>query len=232
MLLWLSDMLIEINPGFSVITYITLRSILSALTALSLSLLLGPAFIRRLVKGQRGQPIRELGPESHFSKAGTPTMGGALIIFSIVLSTLLWADLANRYVWMVLFVTLGFGMIGWLDDHRKLVLQNSDGLPARWKYLAQSVLGLAAALFLYNTADVPSRYLAVALGSLRYPFSAEKMGLFSGVDVSVKDGGRQIEYEDQDPRIHGIFLDEIAKNGVESGMGDFIDETPYVKKQA
>ena len=156
MLLWLSDILVEINPGFNVIAYITLRSILSALTALLISLLLGPAFIRRLVRDQTGQPIRELGPKSHFSKAGTPTMGGALIIFSIVLSTLLWADLSNRYVWAVLLVTLAFGMIGWLDDYRKLVLQNSDGLSAKWKYLAQSVFGLAAAIFLYSTADVPA----------------------------------------------------------------------------
>jgi phospho-N-acetylmuramoyl-pentapeptide-transferase len=103
-----------------------------------------------------GQPIRQLGPESHLSKAGTPTMGGALILFSIVVATLLWADLANRYVWVVIGVTLAFGLIGWFDDYRKLVLQDSAGLPARWKYLAQSVVGLAAALFLWATADVPA----------------------------------------------------------------------------
>jgi len=156
MLLWLFAWLAEFNPDFNVFGYITLRSILGALTALLISLFLGPAFIRRLVQKQVGQPIRQLGPESHFSKAGTPTMGGALILFSIVFSTLLWADLGNRYVWVVLLVTLAFGLIGWIDDYRKLVLQDSRGLPARWKYLAQSVFGLAAALYLYSTAGVPA----------------------------------------------------------------------------
>ncbi len=156
MLYWLFQQLAEVNPGFNVFAYITLRSILGALTALLVSLLLGPWFIRRLVKRQVGQPIRKLGPESHFSKAGTPTMGGALILFSIVLATLLWANLSNRYVWVVLLVTLGFGLIGWIDDYKKLVLQDSDGLPARWKYLAQSVAGLLAAYFLWSSADVPA----------------------------------------------------------------------------
>ncbi len=156
MLFWLFQQLAEVNPGFNVFAYITLRSILGALTALLVSLLLGPWFIRRLVKKQVGQPIRKLGPESHFSKAGTPTMGGALILFSIVLTTLLWADLSNRYVWVVLLVTLAFGLIGWVDDYKKLVLQDSDGLSARWKYLAQSIAGLVAAYFLWASADVPA----------------------------------------------------------------------------
>jgi phospho-N-acetylmuramoyl-pentapeptide-transferase len=156
MLLELFQRLSEVNPDFSVFSYITLRGILSALTALAISLLLGPSFIRRLVKGQVGQPIRELGPKSHLVKAGTPTMGGALIIFAIVLSTLLWSDLGNRYVWVVLLVTLAFGLIGWVDDYKKLVLQNSDGLSAKWKYLAQSVAGLAAAIYLYSSAETPA----------------------------------------------------------------------------
>ncbi|MGH8035028.1 MAG: phospho-N-acetylmuramoyl-pentapeptide-transferase, partial [Lysobacterales bacterium] len=156
MLLWLFAWLAKFNPDFNVFGYITLRSILGALTALLISLLMGPAFIRRLVRNQVGQPIRQLGPQSHFSKAGTPTMGGALILFSIVLSTLLWADLGNRYVWVVLLVTLACGLIGWLDDYRKLVLQDSRGLPAGWKYLAQSVVGLGAAAYLYGAADVPA----------------------------------------------------------------------------
>jgi phospho-N-acetylmuramoyl-pentapeptide-transferase len=155
-LYWLFQQLAEVNSGFNVFGYITLRTVLSAMTALALSLLLGPWFIRRLVKQQVGQPIRKVGPESHFSKAGTPTMGGALILFSIVFSTLLWADLSNRYVWVVLLVTLAFGVIGWIDDYRKLVLQDSAGLPARWKYLGQSLAGLAVAVFLYLTADVPA----------------------------------------------------------------------------
>jgi phospho-N-acetylmuramoyl-pentapeptide-transferase len=156
MLYWIFQQMAEINTGFSVFGYLTLRTILGALSALLISLLLGPWFIRRLLKHQVGQPIRKLGPESHFSKAGTPTMGGALILFSIVISTLLWADLANRYVWVVIVVTLVFGLIGWIDDYRKLVLQDSAGLPARWKYLAQSLAGLAVAWFLYATADVPA----------------------------------------------------------------------------
>ena len=156
MLLELFQRLSEVNPDLSVFNYITLRGILSALTALAISLLLGPSFIRRLVKGQVGQPIRELGPKSHLAKAGTPTMGGALIIFSIVLSTLLWSDLGNRYVWVVLLVTLAFGLIGWVDDYKKLVQQNSDGLSAKWKYLAQSVAGLAAAIYLYSSAETPA----------------------------------------------------------------------------
>jgi len=156
MLFWLFQQLAEVNPGFNVFAYITLRTILGALTALLVSLLLGPWFIRRLVQRQVSQPIRTLGPESHFSKAGTPTMGGALILFSIVFATLLWADLSNRYVWVVLLVTLAFGLIGWIDDYKKLVLQESAGLPARWKFLAQSCAGLAAAYFLWSSADVPA----------------------------------------------------------------------------
>lgn len=155
MLLWLFEKLAEYSTAFNVFGYITLRSILSALTALLLSLLLGPAFIRRLVKTQAGQPVRELGPQSHFSKAGTPTMGGALILFSIVLSTLLWSDLSVRYVWLVLLVTLAFGLIGWLDDYKKLVLQDSKGLASRWKYLFQSIFGLAVAIYLYKSANTP-----------------------------------------------------------------------------
>ncbi len=148
--------LAEFNPDFSVFGYITLRAILSALTALAVSLILGPSFIRRLVRGQASQPIRELGPKTHFAKAGTPTMGGALILFAIVLSTLLWSDLENRYVWVVLLVTLAFGVIGWIDDYRKLILKDSRGLPARWKYLAQSAAGLAAAVYLYASAENPA----------------------------------------------------------------------------
>jgi phospho-N-acetylmuramoyl-pentapeptide-transferase len=156
MLYWLFQRLADVDSFFNVFGYITLRAVLTALTALLLSLLLGPWFIRRLVRQQMGQPIRKLGPESHFAKAGTPTMGGALILFSIVISTVLWADLDNRYVWVVILVMLAFGLIGWIDDYRKLVLQDSAGLPARWKYLGQSLAGLAVAVLLYATADVPA----------------------------------------------------------------------------
>lgn len=156
MLLELFKWMSGFTPGFNVFAYITLRAIMSALTALALSLLLGPAFIRRLVRKQVRQPIRELGPESHFSKAGTPTMGGALILFAIILSTILWSDLGNRYVWTVVLVTLAFGVIGWIDDYKKLVQQNSDGLSARYKYLFQSIVGLSAAIYLYTNTQSPA----------------------------------------------------------------------------
>ncbi len=136
--------------------FITFRTVMAALTAMLASLLIGPLFIRHMIERQIGQPIRELGPQSHLSKAGTPTMGGTLILISLVLSTLLWADLSNRYVWTVLFVTTAFGMIGFVDDWRKLKYRNSDGLPARWKYSLQSLAALAVAIFLYLSADVPA----------------------------------------------------------------------------
>jgi phospho-N-acetylmuramoyl-pentapeptide-transferase len=142
--------------GFNLFQYLTLRAILSALTALAVSLIAGPAVIRKLAEYKVGQTIRQDGPQSHFSKAGTPTMGGALILIAVVVATLLWADLRNRYVWIVLFVLISFGLVGWIDDYRKLVLKDSRGLPARWKYLLQSVFGLVAALALYYTADVPA----------------------------------------------------------------------------
>ncbi|GAB4223713.1 MAG: phospho-N-acetylmuramoyl-pentapeptide-transferase [Gammaproteobacteria bacterium] len=156
MLLWLTHYLSYFYHGFQVFDYITLRAILSTLTALAVSLLVGPIMIRRLTALSIGQSIRDDGPQSHLSKAGTPTMGGALILLSIALATLLWADLTNRYVWVLLVVMLGFGIIGWIDDYRKLVLRNSRGLPARWKYLWQSVIGLSIAIFLYVTATLPS----------------------------------------------------------------------------
>jgi len=155
MLLYLAEFLTEFYSGFNVFRYLTLRAILGVLTALVISFAIGPAMIRRLTVGQVGQQVRADGPESHFTKAGTPTMGGALILVAIAISTLLWGDLGNRFVWIVLVFTLLFGVIGWIDDYRKLVLRNSDGLPARHKYLWQSVLGLAAALLLYATAEVP-----------------------------------------------------------------------------
>ncbi|KFN43302.1 phospho-N-acetylmuramoyl-pentapeptide-transferase [Arenimonas malthae CC-JY-1] len=133
--------------------YITFRAILGALTALLLSLWLGPRVIARLARLKGGQPIRTDGPQSHFSKAGTPTMGGALILLTITLSTLLWADLRNRYVWVLLAVMVAFGAIGWLDDWIKIVRRDPNGLKSRHKYALQSLFGLAAALVLYFTAD-------------------------------------------------------------------------------
>ena len=156
MLLFLANFLAQYQSAFNVFSYLTLRMILGTMTALLLCLWLGPWVIRRLVERQIGQAIRDDGPQSHLSKAGTPTMGGAMILMAIAVSTLLWADMSNRFVWIVLLVTLGFGAIGWVDDYRKVVEKNPRGLPARWKYFWQSVLGLGTAIMLYTTASSPA----------------------------------------------------------------------------
>lgn len=156
MLLWLAEYLGQYDSGFLVVQYLTLRAILSVLTALTVAFVVGPIMIDKLRKYQVGQAIREDGPKSHLSKAGTPTMGGALILVAIVLSTLLWADLENRFVWITLAVLFVFGAVGWVDDWRKVVQKNSRGLPARWKYLWQSVGALGAACALYFTAESPA----------------------------------------------------------------------------
>ena len=156
MLLYLAEYLARFESGFNVFQYLTFRAILGALTALAISLLVGPWMIRRLTFHQIGQQVRSYGPESHLPKAGTPTMGGALILVSITISTLLWADLANRFVWIVLGVMIGFGMIGFVDDYKKLVVGDSRGLAARWKYLWQSVGALLAGIAFLSTAVDPS----------------------------------------------------------------------------
>jgi len=156
MLYWLITEFADQLSGFGVFKYLSFRAILGAITALFISLVLGPKVIRTLVSLQIGQSIRTDGPQSHLSKSGTPTMGGALILLSVGLSTLLWADLSNHYVWIVLFTTFGFGAIGWVDDYRKVVEKNARGLPARWKYFWQSVVGLVAAFALYYSAEVPA----------------------------------------------------------------------------
>ena len=156
MLVWLADYLSQFYSAFSVVQYLTLRGIFAVVTALVISWVFGPAVIRKLNQLQMGQAIRGDGPQSHLSKAGTPTMGGALILLAVFISTLLWADLGNRYVWIVLGTTLTFGLVGWVDDYRKVVEKDPRGLPARWKYLWQSLFGLTAALVLYYTAQVPA----------------------------------------------------------------------------
>jgi phospho-N-acetylmuramoyl-pentapeptide-transferase len=155
MLLWLTDWLGQFDSGFYVFRYLTLRTILGVLTALGISLLVGRPLIRWLSSYKVGQVVRNDGPESHFSKAGTPTMGGTLMLVAIGVSTLLWADLSNRLVWVVLITTMGFGAIGFVDDYRKLVLKDPKGLPGRWKYFWQTVVGLSAALYLYFSATTP-----------------------------------------------------------------------------
>jgi phospho-N-acetylmuramoyl-pentapeptide-transferase len=156
MLLLLANYLAQFYSNFLVFQYLTVRGILGILTALALSLLIGPTMIRRLNYHQIGQVVRTDGPQTHLSKAGTPTMGGALILVSIIISSLLWADLTNVYVWVVLLVTAAFGAIGWVDDYRKVFERNPKGLPARWKYIWQSVFGAAAVIFLYWNASVPA----------------------------------------------------------------------------
>ena len=155
MLLWLTEILSQYFSSLTVFQYLTLRAILGILTALLISLVIGPVMIRKLSQYQIGQAVRDDGPQTHLSKAGTPTMGGALILVAIAISTLLWADLTNRYVWVVLLVSLLFGAIGWVDDYRKVVERNPRGLPARWKYFWQSVIGATAAIVLYVTASLP-----------------------------------------------------------------------------
>ncbi len=155
MLLWLADFLAQYHKGFLVFNYLTLRAILSVATALALSLWWGPWMIERLRVMKFGQAVRTDGPQSHLVKSGTPTMGGALILVAIAVSTLLWANLKNPYIWVVLAVMVVFGAVGWVDDYRKVVEKNSRGLPARWKYLWQSVAGIGAAVFLYWYAKTP-----------------------------------------------------------------------------
>lgn len=156
MLLWLTNYLTQYDPGFTVFEYLTVRGILGVLTALIISLLIGPYVIRRLNYHQIGQVVRSDGPQSHLSKAGTPTMGGSLILISIIISSLLWSDLTSVYVWVVVLVTTGFGIIGWIDDYRKIYEKNAKGLSAGWKYLLQSIIGFAAACVLYWHAATPA----------------------------------------------------------------------------
>ncbi|MGN0920879.1 MAG: phospho-N-acetylmuramoyl-pentapeptide-transferase [Cellvibrio sp.] len=156
MLYWLVDVLQDYWRGFAVFQYLTVRAVLGVLTALGLSLLLGPWVIRRLTELRIGQAVRTDGPQTHLSKSGTPTMGGALILTALFVSTLLWSDLSNRYVWVVLIVTAIFGIVGWVDDYRKVAFKDPKGLPARWKYFWQSVTGIGAAVFLYLSAQSPA----------------------------------------------------------------------------
>ncbi len=155
MLYSLAEYLTQFHSGFNVFQYLTMRGILGVLTALIIAFIVGPKMIRSLNSRNIGQSVRDDGPESHFTKAGTPTMGGALILVAIVVSTLLWSDLSSRFVWVVLSVTIGFGAIGWVDDYRKIVYGNSEGLSAKTKYFWQSVFGLGTALVLFYTAKFP-----------------------------------------------------------------------------
>ena len=157
MLLWLFQMLGEDISAFNVFSYITLRAVMAVLTALVISFVVGPWMIDKLKIMKFGQAVRDDGPQSHLVKAGTPTMGGALILTAVAVSTFLWMDLTNKYVWVALLTTLGFGIIGWIDDYKKIVHRNPKGLAARWKYFWQSVFGLGAAIYIATSTDLPAQ---------------------------------------------------------------------------
>ncbi|CAN1501094.1 MAG: phospho-N-acetylmuramoyl-pentapeptide-transferase [Sulfuritalea sp.] len=155
MLLELARWLAHDIRGFNVFNYITLRAVLATLTALAISFIAGPSMIRKLTEYKVGQAVRDDGPQTHLIKTGTPTMGGALILVAIATSTLLWADLSNRFVWVVLVTTMGFGAVGWVDDYRKVVHKNPKGLSAKAKFFWQSLIGISVAVFLYQTHISP-----------------------------------------------------------------------------
>ena len=198
MLMWLTEYLTRFYSPFNVFGYLTMRAILGALTALVLSFAIGPYLIQRLTIQNAGQPIRGLGPESHFPKAGTPTMGGALILLAIAISTVLWADLSNRFVWIVLITTLLFGIIGFIDDYKKLFVQDSDGLSPRTKIFWQSLAAIAAAILLYATAQDPSverallipyfKDLSVPLGPIAYVVFTYLVIVGASNGVNLTDG--------------------------------------------
>ena len=175
MLMWLAEWLTQYDTGFNVFSYLTLRAILSTLTALLIAIVIGPKMIRYLQRMQIGQTVRDDGPQSHLSKSGTPTMGGMLILAAIVVSGLLWADLTNRYVLVTLTVVVAYGIIGFVDDYRKVIRKDAKGLIARWKYFWQSVIALGVAFYLYSSATLSAET------SLLVPFFKEvfpQLGVF------------------------------------------------------
>ena len=196
MLLELAELLQGKISALHLFQYLTFRAIMATLTALAFSLLAGPAVIRKLTAVKAGQIVRSDGPQSHLTKAGTPTMGGALILLAVTIATLLWMDLNNRYLWIMLSVTLAFGAIGLYDDYQKIVLKSSRGLPARWKYFWQSVCALLVAAALYTTAHAPAetalyvplfKQVAIPLGIMFVPLAYFMITGFSNA-VNLTDG--------------------------------------------
>jgi len=197
-LIFVTERLTELYSGFNVFSYLTTRAILSALTALVLSFTAGPYLIHRLQMQRIGQQVRELGPESHLPKAGTPTMGGALILLAVSISTLLWSNLSNRFVWIVLGGTLFFGVVGFVDDYKKLVVRNSKGLSARAKMFWQIVGALGAAIAFYLTAENPAiehsllipylKDVSIPLGAVLYVVFAALVLVGSSNAVNLTDG--------------------------------------------
>ena len=197
MLYWAAKQLAAHVTLFNVFSYLTLRSILATMSSLAISLWVGPFMISRLARYQIGQVVRTDGPQSHLPKAGTPTMGGLLIIFAVVVNTVLWADLVNRFVLIVLGVTLGFGMVGFYDDYLKLVVGNSRGLIARWKYFWQTVIGVAAAILIFrlaHTATVTAfhvpffKSVAIPLGATGFVILGYLMIVGMSNAVNLTDG--------------------------------------------
>lgn len=173
MLLWLAQLFQEQIGPLRVFNFITFRAVFATLTALAIGLFFGPAVIRMLTRLKVGQAVRTDGPQTHLIKSGTPTMGGVLILISIAIATLLWSDLSNRFVWVVLIVTLGFGAIGWVDDYRKVVYKDPKGMASREKYMWQSLIGLFAAIYLAFSVSAPStsQFLDLFLAWIESGFS-------------------------------------------------------------
>jgi phospho-N-acetylmuramoyl-pentapeptide-transferase len=197
MLLALTQWLGHDIRAFNVFGYITLRAVLAMLTALMISFIVGPTMIRKLTAYKIGQSVRDDGPQTHLVKAGTPTMGGALILVAMAISTLLWADLRNPYVWVVLVTTIGFGAIGWVDDWRKVVHRNPKGLSAKAKYFWQSLIGVSVAVFLAMTATLPAhtelivpffKMLTIPLGGVGFVVLAYFVIVGSSNAVNLTDG--------------------------------------------
>lgn len=196
MLFHLAEYLQQYYSGFNVFNYLTLRAILGVLTALSFSFIFGPYMIRKLSIYNIGQTVRNDGPITHLTKAGTPTMGGALILLAVTIGTLLWADLNNRYIWVVITVLLSFGIIGWIDDYKKLVKRDPEGLKSRYKFLAQSIVAILVAVYLFKTASpiekeliVPVfKNIAIPLGIFSYVFLTYLVIVGSSNAVNFTDG--------------------------------------------
>jgi phospho-N-acetylmuramoyl-pentapeptide-transferase len=197
MLLALAQWLAQDIRAFNVFSYITLRVVLAMLTALVISFIVGPAVIRKLTAYKIGQAVRDDGPQTHLTKVGTPTMGGALILVAMTISILLWADWKNQYVWVALATTLGFGVVGWVDDYRKVVHRNPKGLSARQKYFWQSLIGLGVAGYLAWSATLPAqtqlivpffKLVAIPLGSIGFVVLAYFVIVGSSNAVNLTDG--------------------------------------------
>ena len=194
---YLGTVLVDFDPGFDILRYLTVRTIGGTVTALLISILLGPLVINLLKRFQFEQHVRVDGPKSHYKKTGTPTMGGLLILMSLVISTLLWADLSNRYIWVVLFVTISFGVVGFLDDFIKIKSKSSDGLSSKQKIILQSLFALIATTFLYYSAEtspetafiVPFyKDLLISMSPFLFIFLGSFVVVGSSIAVNLTDG--------------------------------------------